>query len=145
VIFSSHGRSTERLLGLEAGEKEGARTAVSRTGRSEARTNHREVSTPSTYTIVYYQHYTGRPYIYFLIPTCHIRCHHRHFHIYFPYYPIHLNGKIASVEWLEALIRLSVSCSFMERLFESLRFLFLLGTYFVTNEMKVRWSIATEK
>ncbi|KAI9515202.1 hypothetical protein NQZ68_026944, partial [Dissostichus eleginoides] len=38
----SHGRSTERLLGLEASEKEGARTAVSRMGRSEARTNHRE-------------------------------------------------------------------------------------------------------
>ncbi|XP_034088720.1 myosin phosphatase Rho-interacting protein-like [Gymnodraco acuticeps] len=38
----SHGRSTERLLGLEASEKEGARTAVSRTGRSEARSNHRE-------------------------------------------------------------------------------------------------------
>ncbi|KAK1877295.1 Myosin phosphatase Rho-interacting protein [Dissostichus eleginoides] len=38
----SHSRSTERLLGLEASEKQGARTAVSRMGRSEARTNHRE-------------------------------------------------------------------------------------------------------
>ncbi|KAK5855837.1 hypothetical protein PBY51_007478 [Eleginops maclovinus] len=37
-----HGRSTERLLGLEATEREEAKTAVSRTGRSEARTNHRE-------------------------------------------------------------------------------------------------------
>ncbi|XP_029293975.1 myosin phosphatase Rho-interacting protein-like [Cottoperca gobio] len=38
----SHGSPTERLLGLEATEKEEGGTAVSRTGRSEVRTNKRE-------------------------------------------------------------------------------------------------------
>lgn len=53
-MFSSNGSTTERILGLEATKKEqGGGTAVSRKGRSEARTNKREVTTANTLNFVY--------------------------------------------------------------------------------------------
>lgn len=47
-MFSSHDRSAERMLGVEA-TTEGGDTAISREGRSEARTSKREVNTFSNY------------------------------------------------------------------------------------------------
>lgn len=53
-MFSSNDSSAERILGLEASKKEQeGGTAVSRKGRSEARTNKREVITANTLNFKY--------------------------------------------------------------------------------------------